>query len=338
MQHKALHKCLICGTEWQAQPSNMLFVYKYGCPLCSKESLKKNLRKSNDKYLQELKDKDIKIQPLEPYKRGHDKILHRCLICNYEWTIRPDNILHGKGCPNCAGNAKKTPEQYIKLVNEKNPNVEVLEEYKSYSCPIKHRCKKHDYIWNAYPNTVLGGGGCPLCQAEDISLRNKKTNEKYIEDLKEKNPDIIPLENYCGGKVPIKFKCLKCNNIWSTNPQNLLQGHGCPRCVSSKGEEAIERWLNEHDIHYETQKRFDECRDKKCLPFDFYIYEKNKCIEYDGEQHFKISEHFGGQEGFEIRQKHDQIKTEYCKNNNIPLLRIPYYANIDEELFNFLLN
>lgn len=34
-------------------------------------------------------------------------------------------------------------------------------------------------------------------------------------------------------------------------------------------------------------------------------------------------------------QKHGSIKTEYCKNHNIPLLRIPYWGRDDLEYFLF---
>ena len=60
------------------------------------------------------------------------------------------------------------------------------------------------------------------------------------------------------------------------------------------------------------------------------------CIEYDGEQHFKAVDHFGGQEGLRIRQLHDKIKTEYCKDNNILLLRIKYDENIEDKLNSFI--
>jgi len=52
-------------------------------------------------------------------------------------------------------------------------------------------------------------------------------------------------------------------------------------------------------------------------------------IEYDGEFHFKK---FYEDDGFETLQIHDKMKDEYCKNNNIPLLRIPYwdYDKIEE--------
>ena len=94
--------------------------------------------------------------------------------------------------------------------------------------------------------------------------------------------------------------------------------------------------MENNNINYIPQKRFKDCKDNKPLPFDFYLPILNICIEYDGEQHFKSKEHFGGEQGFLTRQKHDQIKTDYCKNNNIPLLRISYKDNIEEKLNNFL--
>ena len=97
-------------------------------------------------------------------------------------------------------------------------------------------------------------------------------------------------------------------------------------------------WLDKNNIFYEPQMRFDDCCDIKTLPFDFYIPSLKIAIEYDGKQHFEPIEYFGGKESFEILQKHDAIKNEYCKNNGISLLRIPYYKynNIEEELNNFL--
>lgn len=76
--------------------------------------------------------------------------------------------------------------------------------------------------------------------------------------------------------------------------------------------------------------------DIRPLPFDFYLPEYNICIEYDGEQHNRSVKHFGGDKAFYTRIKHDNIKNEYCKNNGISLLRIPYFKNIEEELNNFL--
>ena len=78
--------------------------------------------------------------------------------------------------------------------------------------------------------------------------------------------------------------------------------------------------------------RFDDCKNKNTLPFDFYIPSLNVAIEYDGIQHYEPVDIFGGQEQFEIQQKNDNIKNEYCKNNNLKLYRISYkdFDNLEE--------
>ena len=58
-------------------------------------------------------------------------------------------------------------------------------------------------------------------------------------------------------------------------------------------------------------------------------------IEFDGVQHFKIVEKWGGVDGLKERQEKDNIKNEYCKNNNIHLLRIKYNENINIKLFEY---
>lgn len=74
------------------------------------------------------------------------------------------------------------------------------------------------------------------------------------------------------------------------------------------------------------EKVFDSCLSpkNKYLPFDFYLPDYNILIEYDGEQHYKVS--FGqNEEKLLKQQEYDKIKTEWCKQNNIKLVRIPYF-------------
>ncbi|MCK9416215.1 hypothetical protein M0Q97_06115 [Candidatus Dojkabacteria bacterium] len=65
---------------------------------------------------------------------------------------------------------------------------------------------------------------------------------------------------------------------------------------------------------------------------DFYILivDFNICIEYDGIQHFKPIFFFGGIKAYNELIIKDKIKTNYCMINNIKLIRIPYYANIED--------
>ena len=93
------------------------------------------------------------------------------------------------------------------------------------------------------------------------------------------------------------------------------------------------------NIKFEREYKFEDCRNKNLLPFDFYLLDYNSCIEFDGSQHFKLNEFFGGAEGFKKIVKNDQIKNEYCKNNNIRLIRIRYdhdiYSSIISELISW---
>lgn len=75
------------------------------------------------------------------------------------------------------------------------------------------------------------------------------------------------------------------------------------------------------------------------MPFDFYLPNNNICIEYQGKQHYQIIDYFGGEKGFEDRQRNDNIKKEFCKTNNIPLLEIQYgetKENIERMILNVL--
>lgn len=110
--------------------------------------------------------------------------------------------------------------------------------------------------------------------------------------------------------------------------------NGCPHCRESKGEKEIRRILIENDIEFIKEYRIKDCKFKTSLPFDFYLPKLNIFIEYDGEYHYQIIDFFGGLDKFISRKINDTIKTEYCKRNDIKLIRIPYWEknNIEEIL------
>ena len=102
----------------------------------------------------------------------------------------------------------------------------------------------------------------------------------------------------------------------------------------SKGERKVKEILENKGILFEQEKRFGDCRNPKTnalLSFDFYLPDYNLCIEYDGIQHFE--ETTWRHESLEDGQYRDSIKNQYCKDNNIKLIRIPYwdYDKLDEQ-------
>lgn len=128
-------------------------------------------------------------------------------------------------------------------------------------------------------------------------------------------------------------KCLcDCGNEHICSVTDLTTGHciSCGCFNKSKGEYFIENILKSLNIDFISQKRFEDCKNKKPLPFDFYLPKLNICIEYDGLQHYHSVEFWGGEERFKDRQINDQIKNQYCKDHDIQLIRIPYTQKKDE--------
>lgn len=85
--------------------------------------------------------------------------------------------------------------------------------------------------------------------------------------------------------------------------------------------------LIENNISFTTQKTFPTCfyLDKTHpSKFDFYIQDKF-LLEFDGLQHYQTIDNWNDEEALKDRQARDQYKNQWCKENSIPLKRIPYW-------------
>lgn len=130
----------------------------------------------------------------------------------------------------------------------------------------------------------------------------------------------------------VKWKCqCDCGNIVNIRSSYLISGHtqSCG-CIKSKGEEKIAQLLLQKNIPFKMEYWFENCRfidSNYPAKFDFYV-NNQYLIEYDGIQHYKPMGKWG--KNFNYIQEHDIIKTKYCFDNNIPLIRIPYthYDNL----------
>ena len=294
-------------------------------------------KRTHNEYVLLVETINPNIEVIGEYINNRTSILHKCKIDGYIWPAIPYSILSSKGCPMCAGNAKRTHKQYIEDLFLVNPHIEPIEEYINTDTNILHQCKICDHIWSIKPNHTLSGHGCPMCGFKNSANNNRKLQEEYVQELSFINPDIEVVGEYINYITPLLHRCKKCGNEWDAKPCHTMRGHGCSVCNESHGERKISQWLDSNNIKYIPQHRFYDCKDKYTLPFDFYIPKYNLCIEYDGRQHFEPINWFGGEESLKITQYHDEIKNNYCKDNHIILIRIAYNQNIEEELNKFLL-
>lgn len=131
------------------------------------------------------------------------------------------------------------------------------------------------------------------------------------------------------GKNHRIYECLcDCGNITYAQHQYLEFGDvvSCG-CLRSKGEFQIEQLLKENNIKFQREFSFNDLKDLNLLRFDFAIFDYNNnlycLIEFQGEQHYNTSNGYYN----ETIIKHDKMKVDYCKKNNIKLNIIKYKRN-----------
>ncbi len=63
---------------------------------------------------------------------------------------------------------------------------------------------------------------------------------------------------------------------------------------------------------------------------DIFVPSLNLAIEYNGEQHYKSIERYGGEEKLKKQQERDKFVRKKCKENNIILIEWHYENKITE--------
>ena len=274
---------------------------------------------------------DTYINSKAKFKIKHEK-------CGHEYEVSWNAFQKGKRCPKCAGLTKLTNEDIVKRIHDLvgNEYTKLDDTYINNQTKflIRHNLCSHEYevSWHKFH----GGKRCPKCAG-----LTKLTNEdivKRIHDLV--GNEYTKLDNsYVNSLTKFKIKHNLCGHEYMVSWNIFQQGYRCPKCNQSKGEKFIEDYLTNKNIAFNTQKKFDDCRFKYPLPFDFAVLDDKKIIaliEFDGQQHFEPVKAWGGEENLKLTQLRDQIKNEYCKAHNIPLLRIRYDEDIEERLDKFL--
>lgn len=335
---KILHRCKLCGHEWSVVPYSLL--HGTGCPICGIAKQVEKRTKSSNSFFDELAQINPHIEILTPYQRASVKVKCKCLKCEYIWETHPSMLLSGRGCAKCANNIRKTHNDFLSsLPIHIQNNIEILGTYISAKTPIRCKCKICSNEFESIPERLLIGNGCKKCADKSRGIAFRKTHDQFVEELKQVNSDIEIIGKYITSKDPIECRCKKCGNIWTPCASSLLSGFGCPHCLMPHGERDIEKYLQDKNIPYISQKKFpDLYGTKKKLSYDFYLPDYNLLIEFQGEQHERPIDLFGGEQTFVIQKERDEKKRKYASDHNIDLLEIWYYdqKNISTILNNYL--
>lgn len=325
----ALSKIIIvCSEHGEFNQNSYSHLRGCGCSKCSQRYMNIDYFKTkasirhNDKYdysLVEFITTEHKIK----------------IICHTHGIFeqKMNNHLMGNGCPEC-WKLKRNNDSFIQEAKLIHGNIYDYSElnYAGSTQTVIIGCKEHGNF-EQVATTHLRGGGCPKCAIKQRNFNLKYSTDQFIIISKKLHGDKYDysLVDYEYNTDKVTIICPK-HGKFEQKPNIHLQGSGCPMCKQSRGEEKITQFLTKNNVKFIYQKGFDDCRNVNRLFFDFYLPDSNMCIEFDGKQHYEINEYFGGIKSFIELQKRDEIKNEYCLNNNIKLHRIRYDDNIEEKL------
>ena len=216
-------------------------------------------------------------------------------------------------------------------------NIRLIKQlYKDKTRKIHWLCKC-PYCNNTFESVIgnINSGQTSSCGCLKHNLLMKDyTGQKFGKIT------VLEKTNHRAKNRAIMWKCkCDCGKVWEVSSEQIKRGFYSCGCVKSKGEVKIKKVLEELNISFIQQKTFDNLvgvNGGKLL-FDFYLPEYNICIEYDGEQHDEDKRH--GSWNHKSLTEHDNKKNEYCKNNNIRLIRISYknFNNINSEYISNLI-
>ncbi len=276
-----------------------------------------------------LKNKNSNIILLSSIYVDNKKELDwKCLNCGRSFKLSWQNFLHSprKNCSVCNRNREKAlfyAMEYVKSECEKHGLKKMDDEYVDARTPFLVENKDGFRDMKCLTSISCGKTQIRFMIRNPYLFYNMRLwfklnnyNCDIVEKKYKKMSEKMTFKCACGRE----YECLPCSIFYSPIPSVR-----CPRCAGtiSSYELKIINFLKKKKIKYIQQYRFEDCKLFKPLPFDFYLPEYNVCIEVDGEQHF--ARKMQTEKEFEDTKKRDKIKDEYCKDNGIKLIRIPYW-------------
>lgn len=358
-----------CGHEWSATLNNRTKKNgkqeKNKCPYCANQKLLEGFNDLATRYPHLAKEwhptKNFPLTPATVIGNNNNKVWWQCEL-GHEWKAIVNNrATKGTGCPICANKkiifgfndlATTHPELVKEWHPTKNEGLEPKTFVAGSNRPIWWKCSACEHEWKTSINERTQGKGCSVCAGQQVVAGINDLATTHPEIAKEwhptKNGTKLPSHFVIGSRKKVWWKCEKGHEwetfIYNRKSYNSKSGTSCPFCQNddSKGVKEIKLILERIKIPYICEQRFDDCCYKRQLPFDISLLDKYQkvvgIIEFDGKQHFEAVEFWGGEEALKSTQFRDQIKNNYCEQNNIPLLRIPYweFEQIEELVTSFL--
>lgn len=314
---------------------------KYKCRKCFQISGDARRKHTYESVVNAFEEEGYKVLSEKVCYKNMETILDVVCSRGHKWTSSYNNFKSGYKCCYC----KIEDKEYLERLNDEK--VLRLHGYKILSFERSKenfftesifivKCKEGHITQKAVKSIRSNKLSCVDCMGN-----KKKELSEVIGIFESYGYKVLSHNGYENNQSRFLISCKNGHKLDTTYAGFQQRDKRCRLCDEnitgvSKGEKSVARFLDDKNIEYIHQYKIEECRLKSCLPFDFYLPEHNILIEYDGSQHYKIIKHFGGLDKFITTKISDTIKNEYCKKNNIKLIRIPYWDFFNvEKILNY---
>lgn len=296
------------------------------CPECA-NIIRGNTRRLSMENLEEYMSTCEGYELLsETYQNNSLPLLFKCPkghIFKMTWS----HFSSGERCSECDITKKKTFEEVKSYIESFEGYYLLSKQYINNQEKLLIQCPEGHVFKMNYAD-FKSGYRCAECAGN-----KKKTIEEISNYLQQYNYTLLS-DEYTNAHKDLLVMCPE-GHTYLVTWNNFQSGKRCPVCNESKGEEKCRRYFVLQNINFQRQYSFDDCRNIELLRFDFAIFNENGSLsflcEYDGEFHYLAIE---SEKKLKYQQKLDSIKNIYCQQNNIHLLRIPYwdFDNIEQIL------
>jgi hypothetical protein len=190
-------------------------------------------RKTKEEVNKQLEDAGRYIRLKTNYINALTKTLFECEH-NHTWMVRPNDVLNGHGCPECAGLSQSSKEKVNEQLSSRGSSIKMIGDYINALTKSEFMCGS-GHSWSARPNDILSGRGCPTCSDTTLSI------EIINRRLQDQGRTIRAFGEYTNSIQSMSF-CCELGHEWHTSASNVLRGSGCPICADYGFNPAKEGW------------------------------------------------------------------------------------------------
>lgn len=269
---------------------------------------------SNDELTALLKKRNGKLLSQFPI-RCKQKSDWECSE-GHTWKASWDNVKKGSWCPTCAGQTKPTLDTLQAFAKVKKGTL-ISSIYVNNREKLEWECSE-GHIWKASWNSIQHmSSWCPTC------ANLAKPSIQSLLEYAQSNQGLLLSTVYTNNRQHLLWKCFYGHEWKASSHAVVYQGHWCHVCASTKSERESIDFTEKFFGKPFPKFRFNHNKTK--LEFDGYSEELKIAIEYQGYQHYIFPNVFHRDKTDFLKQQYrDSLKREYCKQNNIVLVEIPY--------------